>query len=108
MTPPTTKSNTPELDFEVTVAEGKYTYQFFKDGTNRALRYGEMWRNDTQGDNLLYSLAVELRHSIRREVLEKCVEALRQIYDDGWTGETLTAVDKAIADAQQELERTKA
>ncbi len=50
-------SNTERLD----VADGKYTV-INNNGTLTALRYGEPWRVLT-GDNLLYSLFVELQEA---------------------------------------------
>ena len=45
-----------DIDYEVTVAEGKYTYQRFHDGGQRCLRYGEPWR-DLTGDGMVMAMA---------------------------------------------------
>lgn len=44
-----------EIDYEVTVAEGKYTYQRLRGGGQRCLRYGEPWR-DLTGDGMVLAL----------------------------------------------------
>jgi cell division protein FtsB len=49
------------------LAEGKYTY-IYENGNQRALRYGEEWR-DLTGDNLVYFLAHEL-DQLRQENTE--------------------------------------
>ena len=53
-----------ELNFEVTVYDGKYTVRVYKDGSIEALRYGEEWI-DVTGNNLIAALAYEL-HEERR------------------------------------------
>lgn len=45
-----------EIDFTISVADKKYTFIYYKDGSSEALRYGEKWR-DTTGDNLIHALA---------------------------------------------------
>jgi hypothetical protein len=59
---------TPELDLNLTVADGKYTVQRGPQTNLRALRYGEPWR-DLVGDNLIFYLAFELQEA--REKLAK-------------------------------------
>jgi len=63
------------------VADGKYTVVLNnKQGTFRALRYGEEWR-DCCGDNLIYWLAVELDDA-RKEIMElqeKCSENINEM-----------------------------
>ena len=51
----------------VAVEDGKYTVQIGDDGSLKALRYGEPWR-DLTGDKLIYCLAAELQAA--REQLE--------------------------------------
>ena len=46
------------MNFEIELDGGKYTY-IFDNGKQKALRYGEEWR-DLTGDNLIYWMAVEL------------------------------------------------
>jgi hypothetical protein len=48
-----------EIDWEVTICDGKYTVQHWKNGGGEALRYGEKWR-DLVGDNLVIGLALEV------------------------------------------------
>lgn len=43
----------------IELAEGKYTY-INDNGNQRALRYGEEWR-DLTGDNLIYYMGVEIQ-----------------------------------------------
>lgn len=53
----------------IELAEGKYTY-INDEGAQRALRYGEEWR-DLTGDNLIYWMGVEIEEG--RERLEEAV-----------------------------------
>lgn len=46
-------------EYYVEVGNGKYAVYMEKNGTLKALRYGEPWR-DLCGDNLVYNLMVEL------------------------------------------------
>jgi len=62
----------PEIDWEVTVADGKYTLQHFENGGARALRYGEPWR-DCVGDNLVIALGMELSEA--REKIKELTES---------------------------------
>lgn len=52
----------------VSVENGKYTVVLPKDGSLKALRYGEEWR-DCCGDNLIYYLAFEL-NELREKLKE--------------------------------------
>lgn len=45
----------------VTVSNGKYTVIQDKRGHLKALRYGEPWRRDLTGDNLVLALAEEVQ-----------------------------------------------
>lgn len=47
------------MKFDVSVADGKYIVHF-DNGSLRASRYGDTWR-DLTGDNLVYFLAAELQ-----------------------------------------------
>lgn len=50
---------TPEIDFEIELADGKYKYRRFKKGGQDCLRHGEPWR-DLSGDNLIYFMGCEI------------------------------------------------
>lgn len=45
-----------EVEYEVTIYEGKYTYRRFRNGGQEALRYGEPWRN-LSGDGFIMAMA---------------------------------------------------
>lgn len=49
-----------QIDWKVTVCDGKYTVLHFVKGGGKALRYGEEWNRDLTGDNLVFGLAAEL------------------------------------------------
>lgn len=55
----TPQEQAEEIDVKIDLCEGKYTYIRYKNGGQKALRYGEEWR-DLTGDNLVYWLVVEL------------------------------------------------
>jgi hypothetical protein len=55
----TPQEQAEEIDVKIDLCGGKYTYIRYKNGGQKALRYGEEWR-DLTGDNLVYWLAVEL------------------------------------------------
>lgn len=56
----------PELAFQVSVAEGKYTYRSFKDGSSDMLRYGVLWSaRDVTGDKAMFCFAYEL-HALQQ------------------------------------------
>lgn len=59
----------------VSVNDGKYSVVMGTNGSLKALRYGEPWR-DLTGDNLVYWLAVELREARLRieELMDDCRE----------------------------------
>lgn len=50
-----------EIDFQVTVGDGKYTYVSYKDGSSEALRHNEKWR-ETVGDGLILAMAHQIVH----------------------------------------------
>lgn len=56
--------------------QGKYTY-IFDNGAQKALRYGEDWR-DLTGDNLVYAMACRIE-----ELDEQLVKAIKIIEDSG-------------------------
>lgn len=59
-TPKTAKAlKKAKYEYYVEVENGKYAVYMEKNGTLKALRYGETWR-DLCGDNLVYNLMVEL------------------------------------------------
>lgn len=49
-----------DIDLKVDFADGKYTYIRYKQGGQEALRYGEKWRDDLAGDNLIYYFGCEV------------------------------------------------
>lgn len=55
------------------VANGKYTLFQNKDGSFKALRYKEEWR-DLTGDNLVFNLMVELIEA--KEKIQEAIEAI--------------------------------
>lgn len=79
---PADMRNGKEIDFQITVATGKYTYIYYKDGSSEALRYGEPWQ-DTTGNNLVHALAdaaVGLKQAAK-ELLELNRSATKQLND---------------------------
>ena len=76
-----------EVDFHVSVADGKYTFVSYKNGKAEALRYGDTWR-DCLGDGFILGLAQEiLSLRARLEESEKKLEAAEA---------TRVAADKSI------------
>lgn len=72
---------TQEIDWEVTVADGKYTLQHFKNGGGKALRYGEEWpARNCIGDNMIFALGVDLLECRRCNKLLK--EMMSEFYQD--------------------------
>lgn len=72
-----------ELNFEVSVADGKYTYRSFSNGTSDALRYGETWQELT-GNKFVYCLAYELndlREGVGRGLAQMPHEAARGLIE---------------------------
>jgi len=53
------KINPEDCDYYLELENGKYTVYQEKQGSLKALRYGEPWR-DLCGDNLVFYLMVEL------------------------------------------------
>lgn len=50
-----------EIDWEVTIADGKYTLQHFAKGGGKALRYGEEWpARNVVGDNMMFAMGLEI------------------------------------------------
>jgi hypothetical protein len=83
----------PEVDFIVEISDAKYTFIQYKDGSARALRYGQNWRNVT-GDHLICGLAEEV-HRLRIEH--------KQTTNAGITKEQISSVVTAIYDKQRDI-----
>lgn len=64
---------TDEVDFQTSVADGKYTFISYKNGKAVALRYGEGWR-DCLGDGFILALAQEIT-SLRAQLAESNKDA---------------------------------
>ena len=83
------------IDFDVKVCDGKYTYRQYKDGSQEALRHGETWR-DLCGDNLVRCLAWELNEARERIVeLERERDEISALVSDESSNECFEA--QAIA-----------
>ena len=52
-----------EIDFQVSLNDGKYTYILYKSGRHEALRYGESWR-DLTGDGFIMALGQKIEQLI--------------------------------------------
>ncbi len=62
------------MNFKIDLYNGKYTY-IFQNGVQKALRYGEPWReDDLVGDNLVFALACEVNNL--QEELDKAIEVI--------------------------------
>jgi hypothetical protein len=57
-----------EIEHEVIIEDGKYTFRFYKDGRFHCLRYNQEWR-DLVGDKMVLALINEI--STLREKLKK-------------------------------------
>lgn len=66
------------IDFKIDLAEGKYTYIRYLAGEQEALRYGEPWRKDLAGDNLIYYFGCKVEEQAKQlSALQKENEGLK-------------------------------